>query len=88
MEHFQNTVDKLLQKGNLNLVSINTSSWREQFNEAVQVNAGGTERMNSVMTQQPLNVTVQNHCLKTACTKYLPIPWYKGWIFVYQLYTN
>ena len=40
--HFQKTVDKLLQKGNLNLVSINTSSWKEQFVDALQVSAGTT----------------------------------------------
>jgi solute carrier family 8 (sodium/calcium exchanger) len=36
---FKNTVDKLIKKANLAVV-IGTSSWREQFSEALQVSAG------------------------------------------------
>ena len=35
----QSTVDKLLKKANMSLV-VGTSSWREQFVEAVTVSAG------------------------------------------------
>ena len=35
----QSTVDKLLKKANLSLV-VGTSSWREQFVEAITVSAG------------------------------------------------
>lgn len=35
----QNTVDKLIKKTNLSLV-VGTSSWREQFVEALTVSAG------------------------------------------------
>lgn len=37
--YFQSTVDKLLKKANLSLV-VGTSSWREQFIEAITVSAG------------------------------------------------
>ena len=36
---FQNTVDKLIKKANL-AVMVSTSSWREQFVEALSVNGG------------------------------------------------
>jgi len=39
---FKSTVDKLLKKGNLALV-VGTSSWREQFIEALTVSAGGED---------------------------------------------
>jgi len=35
----QSTVDKLLRKANMSLV-VGTSSWREQFIEAVTIGAG------------------------------------------------
>ncbi|PIK62686.1 putative sodium/calcium exchanger 3 isoform X5 [Apostichopus japonicus] len=39
---FKNTVDKLIKKTNLSLV-VGTSSWREQFVEALTVSAGGDD---------------------------------------------
>ena len=36
---FQSVVDKLLKKANMSLV-VGTSSWREQFVEAITVSAG------------------------------------------------
>ena len=39
----QNVVDKLLKKANVSLV-VGTSSWREQFIEAITVSAGGSSR--------------------------------------------
>lgn len=36
---FQNTVDKLVQRANASLL-IGTSSWKEQFLEAITVSAG------------------------------------------------
>ena len=38
---FQSVVDKLLKKANVSLV-VGTSSWREQFVEAITVSAGNT----------------------------------------------
>ena len=35
----QNVVDKLLKKANVSLV-VGTSSWREQFSDAITVSAG------------------------------------------------
>ncbi|XP_078000888.1 sodium/calcium exchanger 3-like [Glandiceps talaboti] len=50
---FKNTVDKLIKKANLSLV-VGTSSWREQFSEAVTVSSGeedeeGEEKLPSCM---------------------------------------
>ena len=39
----QNVVDKLLKKANVSLV-VGTSSWREQFIEAITVSAGRSSR--------------------------------------------
>ncbi|XP_074662888.1 sodium/calcium exchanger 1-like [Tubulanus polymorphus] len=39
---FKSTVDKLLKKANLSLV-VGTSSWREQFIDAITVSAGGDD---------------------------------------------
>lgn len=36
---FQNTVDKLVQRANASIL-IGTSSWKEQFVEAITVSAG------------------------------------------------
>ncbi|XP_033114906.1 sodium/calcium exchanger 1-like [Anneissia japonica] len=41
-QEFKNTVDKLIKKANLSLV-VGTSSWREQFSEALTVSAGDDE---------------------------------------------
>ncbi|XP_071963561.1 sodium/calcium exchanger 1-like isoform X2 [Antedon mediterranea] len=41
-QEFKNTVDKLIKKANLSLV-VGTSSWREQFTEALAVSAGDEE---------------------------------------------
>ena len=38
----QNTVDKLIKKANLAMV-VGTSSWREQFIEALEVSAGNSK---------------------------------------------
>ncbi|XP_070578504.1 sodium/calcium exchanger 3-like isoform X2 [Ptychodera flava] len=50
---FKNTVDKLIKKANLSLV-VGTSSWREQFSEAITVSSGdededGEEKLPSCM---------------------------------------
>ena len=50
---FQNTVDKLIKKANLSLV-VGTSSWREQFAEALSVSAGKDAEFNSHDIQTPL----------------------------------
>lgn len=42
----QNTVDKLVQRANASLL-IGTSSWKEQFVEALTVNAG-KEKLNYI----------------------------------------
>lgn len=47
----QNTVDKLVQRANASLL-IGTSSWREQFSEALTVSAGG-DSGNDVDGEEP-----------------------------------
>jgi hypothetical protein len=49
----QSTVDKLLKKANLSLV-VGTSSWREQFVEAITVSAGRCE-----------HAIYSHHCTRT-----------------------
>ena len=41
---FQSVVDKLLKKANVSLV-VGTSSWREQFVEAITVSAGKQDKL-------------------------------------------
>ncbi|KAG8317882.1 Sodium/calcium exchanger 3 [Homalodisca vitripennis] len=38
-DEFKNTVDKLVQKRGASAVSVSTSSWGEQFAEAIRVNS-------------------------------------------------
>jgi hypothetical protein len=44
----QNTVDKLVQRANASIL-IGTSSWKEQFVEALTVNPGELLRENSIL---------------------------------------
>ena len=46
--HFQSTIDKLIRKTNVSLV-VGTSSWREQFVDAMSLSAGETA-MNAPLT--------------------------------------
>ena len=49
-EFLQNTVDKLVQRANASLL-VGTSSWKEQFMEAITVNGGKFEKLLRVLKQ-------------------------------------
>ncbi len=53
---FQSTVDKLLKKANVSLV-VSTSSWKEQFVEAVTVNAGNVTKSRAWLRRYRASVT-------------------------------
>ncbi|XP_039281836.1 sodium/calcium exchanger 1 isoform X2 [Nilaparvata lugens] len=42
-DEFKNTVDKLIEKSGSSALTVSTTSWKEQFTEAVRVNAGGDD---------------------------------------------
>lgn len=52
-QEFKSVVDKLLKKANVSLV-VGTSSWREQFTDAITVSAGDEEDDDSEETEEKL----------------------------------
>ncbi|RZF47516.1 hypothetical protein LSTR_LSTR014155 [Laodelphax striatellus] len=42
-DEFKHTVDKLMEKSGSSALTVSTTSWKEQFTEAVRVNAGGDD---------------------------------------------